>query len=648
MDKIKKFFGFNKLSEYEKAFHREANVRSTLYMSAIIIILEIWMLVRFVKKHVLTGQFNTVELFFKYSKNYWILLFVGVIMLVYSLLYLNRKIKRSGRVSLFLNMIFTGICLYFGWMVSVSDYTKGRMVLCFLTMVLYVACLLIWKPYISMIMLTAIAWGFIYYLDQFVYDNDGNLIGVLEADKINYATFFISLITVVVSIYHQRQSEARKSAKLLSSAVTDELTGISNFKGFADEAEKRLSVAGKESLIYLFINIENFKLYNNHMGYAKGNELLIRIADGISQVFKGDVFARQSDDHFVILTADEGHKERIAKLQEIIARDTPDEMYLKLKVGSFKPDSKITDPRLEVDRARYACNAISNQADRNYAEYDQKMQDKFRLRNHIINTIDKAVSEGYIKVYYQPVVWSSDKKLCGCEALARWIDPTYGFLSPGTFIPVLEECRQIDKLDLCIYETVCRDLRKKLDEGEKIFPVSLNFSRLDFELMDVTARLEELVTKYDIPREYLHVEITESALTDDTYGLKRSMDVLHEKGYSLWLDDFGSGYSSLNVLKDFNFDVLKIDMVFLKNFGEEGYEENTENSKKIICTVIDLADNLGMRTLTEGVENEACAEFLTKVGCDRLQGYYYSKPVPLEDIYKMIDEGKFVISDEAE
>ncbi len=123
------------------------------------------------------------------------------------------------------------------------------------------------------------------------------------------------------------------------------------------------------------------------------------------------------------------------------------------------------------------------------------------------------------------------------------------------------------------------------------------------------------------------------------------MDILHEKGYSLWLDDFGSGYSSLNVLKDFKFDVLKIDMVFLKNFGDPEYEKNTENSKKIICTIIDLADNLGMKTLTEGVKNEACADFLTKIGCDRLQGYYYSKPVPIDDIYKMIAEGKFEISD---
>lgn len=641
--RIKEFFGFNKMSPYEKAFHRDANIRSTFFMALIIIVLESWMIIRFIKKYVLTGQYATVELFFKYSKNYWLLLLIGVFMLIYSVLYTNNKISRSPYISTCLTIMFTGVCMYFGWKVSESDFSKGRMILCFLTMVLYAACLLIWRPYISIIMLSVIGITYINYLDVYGVDLEGNHKGVLEADMINYATFFISLIAVVVSIYHQRHSEARKSAKLIKASMTDDLTGISNPKHFAEQAEVLVHSTDPHSLIYLYFNIANFKTYNDHMGYAQGNELLIKLAEGFEEVFKDGICGRMSDDHFMVLTKIEGFESRIEKMREFLKKESTEELYLELKVGGYRPDEGSDDPRSDIDRARYAAHSISHHADKNYIEYDRKMEDEFKLRQHILNNIDKAIREDYIQVYYQPVVWSDDKKLCGCEALARWNDPKFGFLSPGKFIPILEESRQINKLDLCVYEKVCKSLREKLDRGEKIFPVSLNFSRLDFELMDAVSELEKLVEKYNIPKDYLHVEITESALTDETGTLKNAMESLHEKGYSIWLDDFGSGYSSLNVLKDYEFDVLKIDMVFLKNFENEQIKGN---ARKIIETILDLADALGMKTLTEGVESEEAARFLTEKGCGRLQGYFYGKPMSFEDIYSLIDSGKLNISDE--
>ena len=641
--RIKEFFGFNKMSPYEKAFHRDANIRSTFFMALIIIVLESWMIIRFIKKYVLTGQYATVELFFKYSKNYWLLLLIGVFMLIYSVLYTNNKISRSPYISTCLTIMFTGVCMYFGWKVSESDFSKGRMILCFLTMVLYAACLLIWRPYISIIMLSVIGITYINYLDVYGVDLEGNHKGVLEADMINYATFFISLIAVVVSIYHQRHSEARKSAKLIKASMTDDLTGISNLKHFAEQAEILVTATDPKSLIYLYFNIANFKTYNDHMGYEKGNDLLIKMAEGFEEVFKDGICGRMSDDHFMVLTKIEGFESRIEKMREFLKKESTEELYLELKVGGYRPDEDSSDPRSDIDRARYAAHSISHHADKNYIEYDRKMEDEFKLRQHILNNIDKAIREDYILVYYQPVVWSDDKKLCGCEALARWNDPKFGFLSPGKFIPILEESRQINKLDLCVYEKVCKSLREKLDKGEKIFPVSLNFSRLDFELMDAVSELEKLVAKYRIPKEYLHVEITESALTDETGTLKSAMESLHEKGYSIWLDDFGSGYSSLNVLKDYEFDVLKIDMVFLTNFENEQIKGN---SCKIIGTILDLADALGMKTLTEGVESEEAARFLTEKGCGRLQGYFYGKPMSFEDIYNLIDSGKLSISDE--
>jgi EAL domain-containing protein (putative c-di-GMP-specific phosphodiesterase class I) len=234
-------------------------------------------------------------------------------------------------------------------------------------------------------------------------------------------------------------------------------------------------------------------------------------------------------------------------------------------------------------------------------------------------------------------MWAKEGTLCGCEALARWDDPKIGFLSPGMFIPILEEGRQIHKLDLCIFDQVCKRIRDCIDNNMPVLPVSLNFSRLDFELMDAVGELEKLVKKYEVDRKYLHVEITESALTEDIEGLKKAMKRLHDSGYVIWLDDFGSGYSSLNVLKDFNFDLLKIDMEFLKNFS------GNEKAHVIVGSIIRLADQLGMMTLTEGVETEEAVEFLKQAGCGRLQGYFYGKPMPYEDILERIKDGNMVL-----
>ena len=274
-----------------------------------------------------------------------------------------------------------------------------------------------------------------------------------------------------------------------------------------------------------------------------------------------------------------------------------------------------------------------------YIEYDEKMDQKFTKIQYIVNHLDEAIEKGWIVAYYQPVVWADSRQLCGAEALARWIDPVYGFLSPADFIPTLEDTHLIHKLDQAIIEYVCREMRRKLDENDPVVPVSINFSRLDFELMNVEEVLENAVNKYNIDKRYLHVEITESALADNVDFLNKNILRLRELGYAIWLDDFGSGYSSLNVLKDFVFDVIKIDMKFLTNF------EKNEKTKDILDCIIRLADRLGMKNLTEGVETEAEAKFLDEIGCGRLQGFLFGKPFKLDDFEEKIKNGDLIISD---
>ncbi|MBO7378123.1 MAG: EAL domain-containing protein, partial [Clostridia bacterium] len=190
-----------------------------------------------------------------------------------------------------------------------------------------------------------------------------------------------------------------------------------------------------------------------------------------------------------------------------------------------------------------------------------------------------------------------------------------------------------------IFESVCKDLRSALDAGRPVVPVSLNFSRLDFELMDAVGELENLVKKYNISKDLIHVEVTESALADNFIKLNEAMTRIKELGYSLWLDDFGSGYSSLNVLKDYQFDVIKIDMRFLSNL------DSSDKARTLIDCIIKMATRINMLTLTEGVETDVQAEFLNKVGCTRLQGYLFGKPIPKQDLYRRIDKGELVVSD---
>ncbi len=705
---LRRELGFYRHTPYQRKYLNDTNIRTSIYMSVVILALETWMIIRYVDERpgrtflqYFDGETNYLILFscglitfsFALSKNrhsirknlhvpgVLVALFVialDIVMiaryayvnhasqstnsLLWSMKYLflliilalgylyyetsvyKKEDKHSAIYGQYLNVVFALICLGFGIETSAYDVSKERQILCFVTMVIYVACLLIWKPYVSMIVLSG---SFLYFWHKWApimkASDSPYAQKILDANRINFFTFWIALTMISFSIYQQRLEEAKKDENLIAInerlkkiAVIDDLTGIGNMHQFSPDALDVLS--RKDNQIYLFLNIENFKNYNDQFGYQAGNEYLKETAAAICKYFPGDPVARQGDDHFVVLTDILGHRERIDQLRDdLMNRNT--EIYMDIKTGAYLPPEKDLDPWIAVDRARYAAGLIKNLYDKSYKEYNDKVDQDFHRRQYIVNNIDSAVEKGYIKVFYQPVVWSKDHKLCGCEALARWDDPEFGFLSPGAFIPVLEEYRLIHKLDKCIFETVCRDLRESMDKGWNVVPVSLNFSRLDFELMDAVSVMMELTEKYNIPKHLLHVEITESSLTDNMDILQDAMAKFKEAGFALWLDDFGSGYSSLNVLKDYSFDVLKIDMKFLSNF------EGSDKAKTILRTIVNLASDIGMRSLTEGVETEEQAAFLREVGCGRLQGYYFGKPMPHEALAEKIGKGEYVIGE---
>jgi EAL domain-containing protein (putative c-di-GMP-specific phosphodiesterase class I) len=213
----------------------------------------------------------------------------------------------------------------------------------------------------------------------------------------------------------------------------------------------------------------------------------------------------------------------------------------------------------------------------------------------------------------------------------------FGRMPPCSFIPILEEYHLIHILDKYIMETACKDVRDQFKKNSCVIPVSINLSRLDFELMNPAAELERCIKKYDIARKDVHIEITETALSSNDDKLKKILEAFRNNGNSLWLDDFGSGYSGLNVLKDFTFDLMKIDMVFLSKF------DDNEKSQPILKSIVNLAQKIGMQILTEGVETQAACDFLSEIGCQRLQGYLFGKPMPVEELISKIKDGTYEI-----
>ena len=252
------------------------------------------------------------------------------------------------------------------------------------------------------------------------------------------------------------------------------------------------------------------------------------------------------------------------------------------------------------------------------------------IAKYVVENIDIAIEEGWVKIYYQPVIRTLTGQLCGAESLARWIDPVHGFLSPDKFIGPLEDANLIYKLDSYIVEKACSDISEKLKNDHDAVPVSVNFSKLDFETADMLEVVENAVEKYNVPRDYIHIEITESMIVSDAGLMKKIIESFRSAGFEVWMDDFGSGYSSLNLLKDYQFDTLKMDMAFLQSF--------TEKSKAILTATITMAKNIGIMTLAEGVETQEQVEFLNSIGCGKLQGYFYGKPMPAEEFHAHIKE----------
>ena len=630
-EKLMELLGIEKHDPYVADYIEDTNMRAIKYMCAFVIFVETWMIIRIIKIVTLKTEERSAEWIAVHLRLYLILLAASILMLWFAVTY-GRGRKRTWIANFIWKIAYTGICVSFGIYVSYLDYVKGEQIMSFLTMILFVACLLVWRPIISMTLLTA-CFGIFYYICH--RDSPATV-----ATNVNMFTMWVAMMMISVGNYRQRVSEAVKDKGLEDISNHDELTGVANMHHFRKEAVKMLKAAGEEGrqLTFIYFDMVNFKTYNERYGFAGGNVFLIKMAEAIKECFPGGEVARLADDRFIVLADVDRPEKKIELLQERIYANQGD-VYLRLKAGIYKTDGRsgdsgeIEDISIMCDRARFAVKSIKDKSEHLWCFYDERLDGIVRRKHYIVSHIDEAVKKGWIKVFYQPIIDVSQDRVCALEALARWKDPELGMLSPGEFIDTLEEYRQIHKLDTCIIEQVCRDYVDAKDMGQLILPVSINLSRLDFELCDVAQVISDITERYNVPREYLEIEITESALGKNAQALNAAMENLRVSKHNLWLDDFGAGYSSFNVLKDYSFDVLKIDMKFLDDFG------NNARFEPIISSIVSLCRELKMISLAEGVETREEYEFLKKNGCDRMQGYLFSKPVPREDLLELFKKG---------
>lgn len=406
---------------------------------------------------------------------------------------------------------------------------------------------------------------------------------------------------------------------------------------FMEQAGKEIQ-SGKAT--FLYFNMENFRLVNQRYGFQAGNQLLIHIAEVLGDVFGAVPMARLNDDRFVVMTRAAHVALEVERARTAIYEAEP-RLSFVVKVGVYEPEAGVADIALILDRAKLACDSIKGMYDRDIAWFDPSMEEALNLRTYLVTHFYEALEKGWIEVFYQPEVRALTREICGFEALARWRDPERGLISPGVFVPVLEDAHLIDRLDLYVLQRVCEDLHHIRREGLDVTHISVNLSRIDFQLNDMLQEVKSICCAYGVPRGFLHIEITESALNESDAFLRQEIARLRSAGFELWMDDFGSGYSSLNNLKDFQFDMIKIDMAFLRDF------ETKPQSRVIISAVVDMAKKLGLHTLAEGVETEEQYAFLKSIGCEVLQGYLFSPPVPFEEIRPVLEAeaGHLVLED---
>lgn len=416
----------------------------------------------------------------------------------------------------------------------------------------------------------------------------------------------------------------------------DSLTGLFNSESFYRSVEERLLLRPDSKFAIISVDIDRFRIINDRYGVEAGNACLRELGrvihgslpwDGLASRYQADMFSilyEYHDEHELL--------EYIEKLTLSFHVDEATRCGSTLSYGIYKVDDRNITVRLMCDRARLAKKNIKGNTLTNFNVYDDNIRLKDNQRADLESEMEIALERHEFVMFLQPKVSLETNKICGAESLVRWIHPLKGIRMPGDFLPLFESNGFIKRIDEFMWDETAKYLARLKGLGISV-PISVNVSRLHIGNTDLLAELSSLVKRYDIDPSNLELEITETLFTEDTGALYDIMQDLKDIGFTIEMDDFGSGYSSLNMLKDAPVDVIKIDRFFLDEVID------TKRGKIIVANSIKMSKELGMRTIAEGVETKEQAEFLRDAGCDIAQGYYYSKPIPTDEFEKLLAEG---------
>lgn len=434
-------------------------------------------------------------------------------------------------------------------------------------------------------------------------------------------------LTRVLGTLHNIDSETRAYEALKEKAEHDGLTGIWNQEKFFSAVDGLLSSwTPDRKMALIMMDIDKFKVINEIFGMDGGNRALALVGRVLRGIFGTDgYYARMYADVFCMLTPYKTDGDLSTLMARIIGGLSSREFDFMLvpRFGVCRVSNPSISSTELVERAGYAHKSVKAAAGKQWAFYDESMRNTVIEQKQIESEMEQALEKGQFQIYLQPKYCLPLRKVEGAEALVRWIHPQKGLIPPGKFIPLFEENGFITRLDTFVWEESCRLIRRWMDEGKPPLPISVNVSRLHIHNKDLLDTLIRLTEQYRIPRGMLELELTESMFPDNMQALFTMVRDLQDAGFVLAMDDFGSGYSSLNMLKDMPLNVLKIDCEF---FGET--DEETRG-RTVVRHTVAMAHELDMRVVAEGVETESEADFLSETGCDTAQGFYFARPVPV-------------------
>ena len=414
----------------------------------------------------------------------------------------------------------------------------------------------------------------------------------------------------------------------------DALTGIYTREAFCKYTQDMLQMNPETDYVLMRLDVERFKIINDLFGTKVGDMVLNIIAQKLKKKLQGiGTYGRIAGDNFVCC-----FPEGTINMEDIGLQHDPDieELQLKYDITLYYGVYRITDRSVSInlmcDRAEMVIRTIKGNYLKRIAYYDDELRMKMLEEQQLTNDMQSGLKNGEFCIFLQPIYDVNSDHITTAEALVRWNHATKGIISPGIFIPLFERNGLITKLDRYVWELACKSIRSSIDNGETVVPVSVNVSRINLFLPNLGEELVALLDQYHLEPHHLKLEITESAYTKDQKQLLDAIIKLKEKGFTIVMDDFGSGYSSLNVLKDMPIDVVKVDMSFINDVS------TSRKADVIMMNMVRMAKEIGITVVVEGVETEDQLQYLKSINCDQIQGFLYSKPVPEAVFHSM--EGK--------